>query len=251
MIGNDTYERWAKQAVLLEKNGDFSPVASSSAMADIDKLKQLHRQTWKQRERQLIQDGELVALEGPYAGLNAMPPAGSLAVTSINGTAALWTSSLWTPLPGNGLLAPEAFRIALSANITTVATPGNIGFDPRIGAGSTAGSAVAGITLGSSNNVALTASITSSFYYIIGDITIRAIGAPGNTTTAIGLFHYVSTQNTAAGVAGPAQAGHNILFGHTVASFDSSQGGGFSLGAVHTVTTITHTIQQIHWMSWN
>lgn len=246
-------ERWAKQAVLLERKQDFTPVADSRIMGDLDELKGLHRQTWKQRQRDLVQDGALVNLEGVYAGLNAYPPVAANSVASISGTAALWTSSIWTPIAANATLAPEAYRIAITANLTDTTSPGNIGFDPRIGAGSTQGSAIAGTTLGASTNVAMTASITAAFYYVIGDITIRTVGAPGANSTAFGLFHYVGTQATASGLAGPAVvgAGHNILFGHTSASFDSSVAGGFSLGAVHTVTTITHAIQQIHWMSWN
>lgn len=242
-------ERWARQAVLLERKGDFSPVASPSIWQDLADAKQLARETWKMRQRAIADAGDPTALEGVYAGLNAYPPAADLSVTSIAGTAALWTSSLWTPLPANGVLAPEAYRIAITANLTTAATPGNIGLDPRIGSGSTAGSAVAGTTMGASRNVALTASITSAFYYVVGDITIRSVGAPGANSVAVGLFHLCCT-NAATG-AGPNVVAINELFGHTSASFDSSVVGGFSLGAVHTVTTITHLIKQIHWMSWN
>lgn len=247
------FERWAKQAVSLERKGEFAPVAPTSVLDDVADLARLQRATWKQRQRAIDDTGDPTALEGVYAGLNAYPPAAALSVTSINGTAALWTSSLFTPIPANAILAPEAYRIAVTGNITTVATPGNIGFDPRIGAGSTGGSAVAGTSLGASNNVALTASISNAYFYIIGDITMRTVGAPGANSTAIGMFHYASSQNTAGGTAGATngQIGHNILFGHTSASFDSSVAGGFSLGAVHTVTTITYSVQQIHWMSWN
>jgi hypothetical protein len=67
------------------------------------------------------------------------------------------------------------------------------------------------------------------------------------------MFHLNSTQNTAAGVAGPAPAtaAYSLLFGGTNASFDSSVASGLSLGAVHTVTTITHNVEQLHGCDWN
>ena len=214
-------ERWARQAVLLERKGDFAPVADSRVLADVDALKALHRQQWKQRWREL--DGVPVALEGTYAGLNAYPPSADLAVTSISGTAALWTSSLWTPIGSNAVIAPEAYRIAMTAKITTSTTPANIGFDPRIGAGSNgwlgdcrhARSAL-------STNVALTASITASYYYVIGDLTLRTVGGPGRELDRPRPVPLRLTQATSAGLAGPAVVGvgHNLLFGTTVASFD-------------------------------
>ena len=43
------------------------------------------------------------------------------------------------------------------------------------------------------------------------------------------------------------------MFGGTNATVDTQLGGtqSFQLGGVHTVTTITHNIEQIHWMDWN
>lgn len=248
-------ERWAKQAVLLERKQDPTPVASKRVWDDVDDAQRLARLTWKQRERELVQDQQPVALEGVYAGLNAYPNVAVVTTTSLSGTVNLWPQALFTPIQANSILAPEAFRVMVTARITTVATPANIGFDPRMGQGTwtTGGTGITGITLGASTNVALTASITSAYYYIIGDLTMRTVGAPGANSTAMGLFHYVGTQATSGGLAGPAVvgAGHNLLFGHTSASYDSSVASGWGLGAVHTVTTITHNVEQIHWMSWN
>lgn len=248
-------EKWARQAVALEKKQDFSPVASTRVLDDIEDLRALEFQTWKQRQRQLVINGEPIALEGVYAGLNAFPNVAAVATTAIAGTVNLWPQATFTPLIANGILAPEAFRIALTARVTTSTSPGNIGFDPRMGQGTwtTGGTAITGVTLGASGNVALTASITNAYYYVMGDITLRTVGAPGANSTALGMFHYVGTQATSGGLAGPAVvgAGHNLLFGHTSASYDSSIASGFGLGAVHSVTTITHNIEQIHWMSWN
>jgi hypothetical protein len=195
--------------------------------------------------------------EGTYGAMMAYPNPATVTTTSISGTVNLWPQTIYTPIPPNGTLAPQAYRLIVAAKITTAATPGNIGFNPTIGATgawTTGGTGVAGgATLGASGNIALTASITNAFYYIVGDFTVRSVGLPGANTTAVGMFHYVSTQGTSGGVAGPAAigTGHNLLFGGTNASFDNSVNSGLSMGAVHTVTTITHNIEQIHGCDWN
>lgn len=235
-------ERWARQAVLLERRADFTPVASASAVRDLETLKALNFQTWRQRQRELAD--QPTALEGVYAGLNAYPNAADLTTkTSVSGEVGLLSAAevaLFTPLPPNGTLAPEAFRVAITGNITTAATPGNLTITPRMGTTSS------GISLGASAAFALTASITGAFWYLIGDITLRSVGAPGANSVAIGLFHFVGTA-----VAGSGAVTYNQVFGHTPASYDSSVAGGLYFGLTHTVTTVTYTPRQVHWMSWN
>lgn len=249
-------ERWARQAVDLEKIGDYSPVASIKVHDDVETLKHLHRQTWARREIELRESGVPMNMpEGTYGGLLSYPNAATITTTSINGTANLWPGAVFASFPPNMYLTPQAYRIAVAAKITTSTSPGNIGFDPRIGASTwtTGGTAISGTTLGASTNVALTASITNAFYVIVGDMTVRTAGVPGANWTAVGMFHFVSTQATSAGLAGPAivGAGMNLLFGGTNASFDGSIAQGFQIGAVHTVATITHNVEQIHVMDWN
>lgn len=227
---------------------------------DLAWAKLLHRLTWGERQRELADAGVLTAMaEGTYGAMMAYPNPQTVTTASISGSVNLWPQALYTPLPVNGNLAPQAFRLIIAAKLTTAATPANIGFDPRMastGAWTTGGTAVgtSGPTLGASGNVALTASITNAFYYIVGDVTIRTVGNVGANCTAVGLFHYASTQNTAGGLAGPAavSATHNLLFGGTNASFDGTvASAGIAFGAVHTVTTITHNIEQIHGCDWN
>lgn len=254
-------ERWARQAVDLEYAGRPDKlVADKRVLADVLDLAQLHKQTWKRRELDLRAKGFPTAMaEGTYGAMMAYPNPQTITTTSISGTVNLWPQGTFTPIPPNGNLAPQAFRLIISAKITTGATPGNIGFEPRIGstaAWTTGGTAIGatGATLGASGNVALTASITNAFYYIVGDVTIRTVGNPGANSTAVGLFHYASTQATSGGLAGPAVigAGHNLLFGGTGATFDSTvSGAGIAFGAVHTVLTITHNIEQLHGCDWN
>lgn len=249
-------EKWAKQAFRKEQQGDFSPVASRAVLDDLRDLARLHRLTWKERQLQLFETGVPIAMpEGTYGGLLAYPPGGTITTTSISGTVNLWPQATYSPLQPNAFLAPQAYRIAVAAKLTTSTTPGNLGFDPRIGAGTwtTGGTAITGTTLGASTNVALTASITNAFYYVMGDLTIRSIGAPGANANIVGMFHAVSTQNTAGGLAGPAAVGapFNLLFGGTAVNFDFTVAQGIGLGAVGTVATITHNVEQVHLMDWN
>lgn len=252
-------ERWARQAVDLEYAGQPDRlVADTRVLRDVNDLKEFHQATWKRRMRQMHTEGFPTAMaEGTYGAMMAYPNAATVTTTSIAGTVNLWPQLIYTPFPINGMLAPQAYRLIVAAKITTGTTPGNFGLNPiagATGAWTTGGTATAGGgTLGASGNVALTASITNAFYYVIGDVTVRTIGNPGANTTAIGMFHLNSTQNTAAGVAGPAaaSAAYSLLFGGTTATFDNSISSGLSLGAVHTVTTITHNVEQVHGCDWN
>jgi hypothetical protein len=249
-------ERWAKQAVLLERKGDPTPVADMRVIQDIEDLKRLHRATWGRRQLELRESGlPLMMPEGTYAGLLAYPNAQTITTTSISGTVNLWANLVYTPIPINSVMAPQVFRIMVAAKLTTVATPANFGLNPLInstGTWTTGGTAVSGgSTMGASGNVALTASITNAFYYLIGDMTIRNAGT---ASVIVSMFHLNSTQNTAAGVAGPAPAtaAYSLLFGGTAVTVDTqTTAQSFQLGAVHTVATITHNIEQIHFMDWN
>ncbi len=250
-------ERYAKEAVEAEQRGDFAPVASPRIAQDVADLMLLHRMTWERRERDLVRSGlPLNMPEGTYGGVLAYPAAQTVTTTAINGTANLWPNLTYTPIPLNGVLAPQIYRIMVAAKITTSTAPGNLGLNPLInsvGTWTTGGTAVSGgSTLGATGNIALTASITNAFYYVLGDLTIRTAGTG---STIVGMFHLLSTQGTTGGLAGPAAVGtgFNLLFGGTSLSGIDTQTTAQSLqfGAVHTVTTITHNVEQIHWMDWN
>jgi hypothetical protein len=254
-------ERWARQAVDLEYAGRPDKlVADKRVLQDVTDLAMLHKQTWKQRTRRIAEQGfPMMMAEGTYGAMMAYPNPATVTTTSINGVVNLWPQATYTPIPANGVMGPQAYRVIVCAKITTSTSPANIGFDVRIGstgAWTTGGTAIGttGATMGASTNIALTASITNAFYYIIGDVTVRTIGNPGANSTAVGMFHFMSTQGTSGGLAGPAAVGTgaNLLFGGTNASFDSTvAGAGLAVGAVHTVTTITHNVEQIHGCDWN
>lgn len=252
----DRVERWSKQAVENEIVGNFEPVASVDIAGDIELLARLHRETWARREVNMRESGRPMAMpEGMYAAPGAIPNVQTITTTSINGTGNLWSNLVYTPIPINSIMAPQIYRVMIAAKITTSTSPANIGFNPLInstGTWTTGGTAVSGgNTLGASTNVALTASITNAFYYIVGDVTIRSVGT---ASSIVGMFHYCSTQGTSAGLAGPAAigTGHNLLFGGTGVTPDvQTTGQSLQFGAVHTVATITHNIEQLHFCDWN
>lgn len=244
----------------LGKNGEaiYESMSHEDIACRDEELAWLMRQErykWSLINGRIVESGDPVALQGGLTGLQGQPPAANIAtVTSISGTAALWSTSLYTPIPTQGVLTPAAFRIMARGTFSTSTSPGNFGLDPRVGAQSTGGSAISGTTMGASTNVALTASITNAFWCVKGDLTARSVGAAGANSPIIGGFELWSTQATSGGLAGPAIAGagfNGLMFGGTAASVDLSIANGFSLGVVHTVTTITYVPQQIHWTSWN
>lgn len=249
-------ERWAREAVTKEQLLEFAPVASKKVLEDIADLKELQLATWQERQRRILDSGQPYMMpEGIFAALLAYPNAQTVTTTSMNATVNLWPNLVYSPIPQNGVLAPQAYRVAIIAKITTVASPGNIQLNPLInstGTWTTGGTAVSGgNSMGAFSATALTASITNAFYTVLGDVTIRTTGTTGS---CVGMFHYLSTQATSGGLAGPAVigAGHNILFGGTAITPDfQTTAQSFQLGAIHTVTSITHNIEQIHWMDWN
>lgn len=249
-------ERWARQSCEREAAGIFDPVASMRIFDDVNELKKLYELKWRFTQDKLERGEELLNMaEGTYGALLAYPTAQTKTTTSLSGTVNLYPNTVYTPIPANSVLGPQAYRLAIAAKLTTSTSPANIGFSPAInssGTWTTGGTAVSGgSALGASTNVALTASITNAFYYVIGDITIRS---SGTTSSIVGMFHYTSTQGTSAGLAGPAAVGtgHNLMFGGTAVTPDVQETTqSFQLGAVHTVTTITHNLEQIHFMDWN
>jgi hypothetical protein len=251
-------ERWAKEAIAAEFRGDWEPVADKRVLQDVSDLATLHMLTWRERQRELVRSGWPLAMpEGTYAGLLAYPNPATITTTSISGVVNLYPNLIYAPIQPNSLLAPQAYRVAIIAKVTTSTSPANLTLSPFLnttGTWTTGGTAASGgIALGATGAVAYTASITNAFYVVIGDVTMRTVGLPGTNSTAVAMLHYTSTQATVSGLAGPAVvgAGHNLMFGGTNASFDSTVLNSFQLAATHTVTTITHNLEQIHFMDWN
>lgn len=225
-------ERWAKQATLLDP--------PPSRLREIEDLARYQKQFWWRQARELR--NEPTALESLYGGLLATPPAAQISTTSVNGEVGLWAAGTYSPIAANTLVVPETFRLAASGQCTTSTSPGNATWTPRIG------TTTGGAALGASNAIALTASITNSFWYLTGDVTIRSIG-PSTSASAIATF--MLHHKVGAAGAGAVDAGGIVLFGNTVATFDSTAAQGLFMGMANTVATITWKVDQVHWMSWN
>jgi hypothetical protein len=203
-----------------------------------------------ERQRWGLVNGRLKAKADPtaygtYAGISAVPPAATLAnVASLNGEAALWTTSLYTPWLANALVAPSAWIMWAVWQTATSTTPANLTINPRVGSVASGASSTGGIALGADAAITLTASITTN-WTLEGHLTVQSIGAPGANSKAIGEFTCVAKPATTG--TGPATI--NDLFGFTQATFDASVASGFVCGMANTVTTITYAVQQIHWIS--
>lgn len=238
-------ERWARQAVALEARGDFTPVASRSVWDDLNDAQALQRAEWMTRQRALRD--QPTALNGIYAGLENIPPATVQAnVASVSGEVSLWNTVNHCALPANGLTAPTTRRLLAAWSTTTAATPGSLTINPRVGSFAAAASTTGGVPLGADTAITLTASITT-LWICRADLTIRSIGAPGANSKIFGSFNVIAKPATA----GVGAATINDIFGWTEGSFDASVASGVTLGMAHTVTTITHALQQAHWASWN
>jgi len=208
------------------------------------------RRGWRLINGRIAGSGAPTAMaEGTYGSLDAYPlPASEAALTLSATEQGLIPAAhipIYTPLPINGILSPQAYRYVLSGIGTTVATSGTLTMTPRIGNANTSPS------LGASAAQTWTASLTNSQFHIVGDITVRSIGLPGANSTAIGTFRAVVNSTV-----GGAVTSWLWGTGTTAVSFDSTiaagaNGGGFWLGVTFSANFPTMTLQQTHVMDWN
>jgi hypothetical protein len=137
------------------KDGQLSARESKAdVLGLIQEAMQLGRTEWKPRMRVLETAGVPVAGEGTYGTLAAYPlPASETGLTLSATEQGLIPAAhipVYTPLPINGILAPQAYRVILSGIFTSVATSGNLTLTPRLGNANTSPS------LGSSAATAMT-----------------------------------------------------------------------------------------------
>ena len=209
-----------------------------------------NKRPWKLINGRIARSGDSTFMaEGTYGALAAYPlPVSEAALTLSATEQGLIPAAhipIYTPLPINGMLAPQAYRFIATGIFTSVATSGNLTTSIRIGNANTSP------LLRSSVATAMTASLTNGQWYLMGDITIRTIGLPGANSTAIATFHQLV--NTAVG-----GACSSIVWGTgvTAVSFDSTiaaavNGGGIWLGELFSANFPTMTLQQVHMMDWN
>lgn len=216
--------------------GGYTPITDVSIWDDVGILAGIERSNW----RDVAPEGP-TALLGGIAGLEVPPPTDPFAALTMSATEqALWATATYTPIPGLPR-APIAFELYASGTITTTATASpTVTYTPRWGLTNAAA------TLGASQQIALTASITGSVWQLRGNITLRAPGT-GSGGRLYGTFQYAGKHVTAGNGAPDAQS----LFGYTAATNDTSAATGLWMGFVSTITTPTITVQQIQWGSWN
>lgn len=226
---------------------DTEPLSSEEVLGRDEEIRWLmahERQRWGLINGRLAEKADPTAY-GTFAGLSALPPAGTLAnVASLSGEASLWNVALFTPWLGNALVAPSAWQLYVSWQATTGLTPASLTLNPRVGTFAAGASSVGGIALGADAAIALTASITTN-WFAEGKVTVQSIGLPGANSKAAGTFNCTAKPATAGN--GPATI--NDIFGFTIASFDASVASGIALGMANTVTTITYAVTQIHWIA--
>jgi hypothetical protein len=204
---------------------------------------------WKLINGRIAASGVPVATEGTYGGLQAYPlPASATGLTlsaTEQGLVPAAYIPVYTPLPINALLGPQAYRWVIAGIFTSVATSGTLTITPRLGNANTSPS------LGASAAQTLTASLTNGQVFIMGDVTVRSIGLPGANSTAIGTFHMMA--NSAVGGAATTWLWGT---GTTAIGFDSTiaagaNGGGVWFGMTFSANFPTFVLQQTHLMDWN
>ena len=229
---------------------DWTPDKLLARNEELAWLMAHERGKWGLINGQIAKKGDPTMMaEGTYGALAAYPPPAALTSLTMAASEALLIPSamlpIYTPFPINGILAPQAYRIAIAGRYTTSTSPGTVIVTNRIG--NTTGSA----SLGASAAATVTASLTNAFWTMIGDITIRTIGLPGTNSTANGIFTFAL--NTAVG-----GAVNTVVWGTGSgnASFDATiaagaNGGCISMNVTGTTTTWSMQIDHVHLMDWN
>ena len=212
----------------------------SGAFTDVLELARLEQRRWRSVDRKLREGGDPTALLGGFAGLEANPnPTALAAVTGVIVETAAYTTSTFAPIAANPQM-PKLLRFFMALTITTGVTPGTLTFTPRIG------TTTAGITLGASAAITLTASITSALLLVRGDVLLRVPGS-GTAATAYGDFKAEGKVVTAG--AGALDVNH--IFGGTVAAFDSTAASGLFMGLTPSNAGTSITPQIVALGSWN
>lgn len=227
------------RAALLEKPrraSEGTVITDYNVLRDVQTIAGQEAQNWKAIDRNIRAAGDPTALIG-FAGVEASPPATSLtAVTGVAVETALWPAATWTPITA-GYQAPKSYSLVASGQVTTAAASTLI-LTPRIG------TTTGGSTLGACGAQTLGTTITNATWRLHIDLTLRTAGSgTSSTAVAVSLFSFTLT----AGSAAPT----NVLWGHTVATYDSTVSQGLFIGATPSVSTVSLTPFQVRWVSFN
>lgn len=218
---------------------------------EIEWLCQQDRHKWELINGRLVRSGDPVANIGAYTSLGAYPPTAaqtSTAVTTATPGTAIWTSTIYSPLLANAVIAGSAYRITAGGTIQTSTSALTVTTLPVIGSVTVnTATGATPVTLGVSGTCALGSTLTS-IWRLMGDLTIRTVG-PTGTAYFLGNMH---VGQTAVPITGGANV-LDVLLGGTSATVDftgatANLPGGFGIGqwGAATVTVVT---QQVHWQS--
>lgn len=247
-------DKYSKEAHVFPRPFERDPgekfhLLNGERVNDVLDLARLEAGQWRRMNKELHASGDPTMLESLFGGLMATPlaSAASAAVNPAVATATnLWTPFVYTPVPANAVMVPETFRLAVTGIFTTTATASpTLVLTPGI----TTNIVPAGaFIMGASRAIPLTASVTTGYWYLLGDMTVRTAGDGSTAGSIYGMFTFAATA-----AAGPNTAAVDELFGHTVATFDPKVANGIAMAMTSNPAgaTTSMTVQQIHFMSWN
>lgn len=202
------------------------------------------RKDWKLVNGRIQRSGDPTMLQGLYAGLTALPPAASPPSVAVTATAspgvAIWTTTLYTPIPANAVMAPAIFEVMAAGTVQTSTTSMTTTILPGIGNVVEGAAPSTYKSLGPSGALTLAATALTCLWRFEGELIIQENGTAG-TAVFIGQM----TFTTAAAPATSAQVGQGMCGGTQATSLDftgttAGYPGGFLLAAWASASTVTY-----------
>ena len=200
---------------------------------------------WRQMDRELRESGVPTASAGGFAGLEGVVangpcqplPSALTAVTFVNGDFSPYTATTYCPVPNR---SPVTCSFYMTATLALAAAPGTLLITPGVGTASTAknlGAGVATATLGTSGTADL---------IVWGELSVRATGSG-----SAGAWYFTGKMEGKLATSGNGTADVNQLIGYTAATGDSTAQNGLWMTCTGTATSVTITVQQLRFGSWN
>ena len=213
------------------------------------------RRDWRLINGRISRSGDPVMSEGLYGGLTALPPAVAapsvgVTTTSTPGTA-LWTTTLYTPIPANAVMAPSAYTVMAGGTVQTSTTSMTSTVLPGIGNVVEAAAPSTYKSLGPSGTLTLATTALTAIWLLQGTLVIQQTGTAG---TAV--FYGTLQFTTAAAPATQAQTATGMCGGTQATSLDftgttAGYPGGFMFASWASAATVTWVPQIIALGSWN
>jgi hypothetical protein len=173
-----------------------------------------------------------------FADVLADPPSASLAAVTAAAETGLWSVPLYTPVPALDARAGKIYQVTAGGLLSSAATPGTITITPRWG------TTTGGNSLGASQALTMTASITSQPWFMQFTLVFRQVGAAASTSTCVGTG-FMKWQTTSG-------ASQQLVFGGTVVTTaDTTTAQGIFIGNTFSLTTANNTPLFVYIQSLN